>query len=104
MTVRGGKVDYLNLRAATLREVRFEDCLLLEPDFAEANMTDVTFDGCVLTSAQWSKATLSGVDLSHARLAAPLGLTSLRGATISRGQLIELADAFADQLGIRVAD
>lgn len=104
VTVRGGKVDYLNLRGAVVREVRFEDCVLLEPDFAEATMTDVTFDGCVLTAAQWSKATLRAVDLSHARLVAPLGLTSLRGATISRVQLIELGDAFADQLGIRVAD
>jgi uncharacterized protein YjbI with pentapeptide repeats len=104
VTVRGGKVDYLNLRGAVLREVRFEDCVLIEPDFAEATMTDVTFVGCVLTAAQWSKATLSAVDLSQARLVAPLGLTSLRGATISRVQLIELGDAFADQLGIRVAD
>jgi uncharacterized protein YjbI with pentapeptide repeats len=104
VTVRGGKVDYLNLRAARLREVRFEDCVLLEPDFADATLTDVAFDGCVLTTAQWSKATLSKVDLSGARLVAPQGLTSLRGATIGRLQLMELADAFADQLGIRVKD
>ena len=78
--------------------------MLLEPDFADATLTDVTFDGCVLTTAQWSKATLSKVDLSGARLVAPQGLTSLRGATIGRVQLIELADAFADQLGIRVKD
>lgn len=104
VTVRGGKVDYLNLRGARLREVRFEDCVLLEPDFADATLTDVTFDGCVLTTAQWSKATLATVDLSGARLVAPQGLTSLRGATISRVQLIELADALADQLGIRIRD
>ena len=104
VTVRGGKVDYLNLRGARLREVRFEDCVLLEPDFADATLTDVTFDGCVLTTAQWSKAKLSKVDLSGARLVAPQGLTSLRGATIGRVQLIELADAFADQLGIRVKE
>jgi uncharacterized protein YjbI with pentapeptide repeats len=104
VTVRGGKVDYLNLRGARLREVRFEDCVLLEPDFADATLTDVTFEGCVLTTAQWSKATLSKVDLSGARLVAPQGLTSLRGATIGRLQLMELADAFADQLGIRVKD
>jgi uncharacterized protein YjbI with pentapeptide repeats len=104
VTVRGGKVDYLNLRGARLREVRFLDCVLLEPDFAEVTMNDVTFDGCVLTAAQWSKATLSKVDLSGAQLTAPQGLTSLRGAIISRVQLIELSDAFADQLGIRVKD
>jgi uncharacterized protein YjbI with pentapeptide repeats len=104
VTVRGGKVDYLNFRGARLRDVRFEDCVLLEPDFADATLTEVTFDGCLLTRAQWSKATLSSVDLSGARLVAPQGLTSLGGATISRVQLIELADAFADQLGIRVRD
>ncbi len=104
VTVRGGKVDYLNLRAARLREVRFVDCVLLEPDFAEASLTDVSFEGCVLTTAQWSKATLAKVDLSGARLVAPQGITSLRGATIGRLQLLDLADAFADQLGIRVRD
>ncbi|MEO7234690.1 MAG: pentapeptide repeat-containing protein [Lapillicoccus sp.] len=104
VTLRGGKVDFLNLRGATLREVRFVDCVLVEPDFAGATLTDVTFDGCTLTGAQWSNATLAKVDLCGARLVAPLGLTSLRGATISRLQLLELADAFADQLGIRVAD
>jgi uncharacterized protein YjbI with pentapeptide repeats len=101
--VVGGKIDFLNLRGASLREVSFEDCVLLEPDFANATMTDVSFDGCTLTAAQWSQATLKQVDLSGARLVAPLGLTSLRGATISRPQLTELADAFADQLGIGIS-
>jgi uncharacterized protein YjbI with pentapeptide repeats len=104
VTIRGGKIDYLNLRGARLRDVRFEDCVLLEPDFAEATLTDVTFDGSTLTGVQWSKATLSKVDLSRARLVAPLGLTGLGGATLSRPQLIELVDAFADQLGIRIRD
>ena len=102
--VLGGKVDFLNLRGATLREVTFEDCVLVEPDFATATLTDVTFDGCTLTAPQWSQATLKQVDLSGARLVAPLGLTSLRGAVIGRLQLMDLADAFADQLGIRVED
>lgn len=102
VTVRGGKVDFLNLRGATLREVRFVDCVLVEPDFGGATLTDVTFEGCTLTGPQWSGATLSTVDLSGARLVGPLGLTSLRGATISRSQLLDLADAFADQLGVRV--
>ncbi len=101
--VNGGKIEFLNLRGATLREVRFEDCLLLEPDFADATLTDVTFAGCTLVGAQLQGARLTKVDLSEARLVEPKGLTSLGGATISRGQLLELADAFADQLGIKVS-
>lgn len=31
--VRGGKIDYLNLRTARLRDVVFEGCVLVEPDF-----------------------------------------------------------------------
>ncbi|MDQ2782619.1 MAG: pentapeptide repeat-containing protein [Actinomycetota bacterium] len=104
VTVRGGKLDFLNLRAATLTDVRFEDCVLVEPDFAGARLKGVTFSGCVLERPEWSNATLTKVDLSEARLLAPQGLTSLRGATVSRVQLIELADAFADQLGIAVRD
>lgn len=104
VTVRGGRLDFLNLRAATLTEVRFEDCVLVEPDFAGATLKGVTFSGCVLERPEWSNATLTKVDLSEAGLLRPQGLTSLRGARISRVQLIELADAFADQLGIAVRD
>lgn len=103
VSVHGGKIEFLNLRGATLREVQFEDCMLVEPDFADATLRDVTFAGCTLVGAQLRGATLTDVDLSAARLVEPKGVTSLGGATISRVQLLELADAFADQLGIRVS-
>ena len=100
----GGKVDFLNLRGATLREVRFTDCVLTEPDFGGATLEQVTFEGCRLVGPDFNQARLKAVDLSGAHLAAPRGLTSLSGATISRLQLLDLAPAFADQLGITVAD
>jgi uncharacterized protein YjbI with pentapeptide repeats len=64
----------------------------------------VTFDGCRLVSPDFSQAVMRAVDLSGADLVAPRGLASLSGATISRLQLLDLAPAFADQLGITVAD
>jgi uncharacterized protein YjbI with pentapeptide repeats len=100
----GCKVDYLNLRGARLRDVQFVDCQLLEPDFAEATLTGVDFSGSRLVAAEFGRATLSRVDLSDALLTGPRGLASLRGATISRVQLLELADAFADELGITVSE
>lgn len=33
--IRGGKIDYLNLRKAKLKDVVFEGCVLAEPDFGE---------------------------------------------------------------------
>ena len=98
----GCKVDYLNLRGARLRDVQFVDCQLVEPDFAEATLTGVDFSGSRVVAADFGRATLSRVDLSEALLTAPRGVASLGGATISRLQLIELADAFADELGITV--
>lgn len=100
--VTGGKLDYLNLRGARLQDVWFEDVVLVEPDLAGATLTRVSFDGCVLTRPELSGARMSDVDLTGARLEQPQGLTSLRGATISRPQLIDLSDALAQQLGIRV--
>jgi uncharacterized protein YjbI with pentapeptide repeats len=100
----GCKVDYLNLRGARLRDVQFVDCQLVEPDFAEATLKDVDFSGSRLVAPEFGRATLSGVDLSGALLTSPRGLASLGGATISRVQLLEFADAFADELGITVSE
>jgi uncharacterized protein YjbI with pentapeptide repeats len=102
--VIGGKVEFLNARGARLREVVFEDCVLIEPDFGGAEMKDVTFDGCRLVSPDFTQAALSGVGLAGADLIAPQGIPSLRGATISRLQLLDLAPALAAQLGITVTD
>lgn len=102
--VTGGRIDYLNLRDSTLTDVTFADCILVDPDFVGATLTRVTFEGCRLQQAEFSQVTMTDVDLSGADLVAPRGLASLRGATISALQLIDLGPALADQLGIVVAE
>lgn len=78
------KFDSVNLRAATLREAVFVDCLLRDVDFAGATLTDVSFPGTTLDRVDFTKATLTRVDL---REASALGITSgaeaLKGAIIS---------------------
>ncbi|MFE5405357.1 pentapeptide repeat-containing protein [Streptomyces sp. NPDC056580] len=105
VVIRGGKIDFLNLREARLRDVVFENCVLVEPDFAGARLERVEFTGCALKEADFGGATLKDVDL---RGAAPLevvrGLDRLAGAVISTGQLLDLAPLLAGALGIRVAD
>ena len=100
----GCKIEFLNLRGASLRDVAFVDCQLVEPDFAEARLTTVDFSGSRLVGPELGRSTLSGVDLSGAEVTAPRGLGSLGGATISRGQLIDFADAFAAEIGVTVTD
>ena len=36
--VRGGKLDFLNLRTATPRDATFEGCVLGEPDFRQGRV------------------------------------------------------------------
>jgi uncharacterized protein YjbI with pentapeptide repeats len=100
---RGVKLDFLNLRGATLQDVVFEDCLLGEVDVADASLTDVDFTGRV-DSLSVRNATLARVDLSGATLQTLSGLDHLRGAIISAAQLLDLAPLLADHLGIAVRD
>jgi hypothetical protein len=47
-------------------------------------------------------ATLSRVDLSGVRLRSLIGVESLRGAIVSRRQLLDLAPVLAAQLGLEI--
>jgi uncharacterized protein YjbI with pentapeptide repeats len=101
--IRGGKLDYLNLRTARLKDVVFDNCVLVEPDFGGARLERVEFVGCVLKDADLTAVTLADVDLrGAAELSIARGLDRLSGAVISTAQLMDLAPAFAAELGIRV--
>ncbi|EFG65086.1 conserved hypothetical protein, partial [Streptomyces sp. SPB074] len=105
VVVRGGKLDYLNLRGAKLKDVVFEACVLVEPDFAGAGLERVAFVDCVVKGADFHKVTLKDVDLRQAaELGVAAGIGGLRGAAISPDQLIDLAPALAAELGMRVLD
>ncbi len=103
VVVRGGKIDYLNLREARLKDVVFEGCVLAEPDFGGAHLVRVEFRDCVLKRADFSGARMDSVDLrAVAELDIARGVDRLAGAVISPVQLMELAPAFAAQIGVRV--
>ncbi|MDT0428482.1 pentapeptide repeat-containing protein [Streptomyces salyersiae] len=101
--VRGGKIDYLNLRTARLKDVVFEGCVLSEPDFGQAQLTRVEFRDCVLRRADFTAVRMESVDLrTVAELDIARGVDRLAGAVINPAQLMELAPAFAAQIGVRV--
>ncbi|MFD7920625.1 pentapeptide repeat-containing protein [Streptomyces sp. NPDC059740] len=103
VVVRGGKLDFLNLRGARLRDVAFEDCVLQEVDLMDAVLERVSFDRCTLERADLTGARLTDVDLRGAsRLEVTRGIDRLAGAVIRTDQLMELAPAFAAQLGVLV--
>ena len=101
--VRGGKIDFLNARQSQLLDVTFENCVLVEPDFGGATLERVAFPGCVLRGVEFSGAALTDVDLRDAaELDIAGGIGQLGGAAISSAQLMDLAPAFAAELGVRV--
>lgn len=100
---RGGKIDYLNLRAARLKDVVFENIVLVEPDFAGAVLERVEFVDCVLKEADLTGVVLKDVDLrGAAELGIARGVERLAGAVISAAQLMDLAPVLAVEMGIRV--
>lgn len=99
------KFDSVNLRTAALREVTFEDCVLRDVDFAGAKLVDVSFPGSSLERAHFAHTSLARVDLRGATtLDLADGYDALRGATITTGQLLDLAPALAHALGVKVQD
>lgn len=101
---RGVKLDFLNLRGATLQDVVFQDCVLGEVDASDAALTDVDFVGGRLDSFSVRNAVLTRVDLRGATLQTLSGLDHLRGAIVSAAQLLDLAPLLADHLGIVVRE
>jgi uncharacterized protein YjbI with pentapeptide repeats len=104
VTFRRCKLDSVNFRGAALTEVDFADCELRDVDFAGATLTRVTFAGSRLARADLSKVTMDATDLRGAELGLIIDSGSLRGATISTAQLVSVAPALAQTLGITVSD
>lgn len=101
--VRGGKLDFVNLRDARLTDVTFEDVTIDELDLARAVGRRVRFEACRVRRLDVTGASLTDVDLRGILGLTRLdGVTSLRGATISGEQLVEFAPALAAAAGITV--
>lgn len=104
VAITGCKLSYLNLRGANLRDVLFTDCVIDELDLDQATAERVAFHDCRIDTLQVHGARLTDVDLRGADLSVVGGLDSLRGAVIDAEQLLMLASAFAQHLGVRVVD
>jgi len=104
VTFRHCKLDGANLRGATLVDVSFADCLLRDVDFGGATLRRCTFPSSQLRATDFSNVTLEQVDLRGAELGLIITPGALRGATITTGQLAELAPVLAEHAGIEVAE
>jgi uncharacterized protein YjbI with pentapeptide repeats len=98
------KLGFVNLADSRLENVTFSGSAIETLDLRLAQVRAVSFVDCSVDELNVSGATLAQVDLSGARLRSLVGVESLRGAIVSRGQLADLAPLFAEQLGIEVRE
>lgn len=96
------KLGYLNLRGAHLTDVVFADCQITDLDLGHATASRLAFPGTRVDRLDCSGSRLADVDLRGARLADIGDIEGLRGASISLEQLLDLAPALAQRLGIRL--
>lgn len=103
--VRGGRVDFANLRGAELVDVTFHGVDLRDLDLGSANLRRVRFSGCRIGRLDVAGARLEAVDLRGSDITDGLdGVGDLRGAVVSSSQLLQLAPLMAAHLGVVVED
>jgi uncharacterized protein YjbI with pentapeptide repeats len=100
--IRGIKFDFVNMSAAKLDDVVFEDCEIGSLDARASQLRSVAFIDCDIRELDVAEAGLTAVDLTRARLQTLIGVESLRGAIVTRAQLFDLAPLLAVKLGIEV--
>jgi uncharacterized protein YjbI with pentapeptide repeats len=98
------KLGFVNLSGANLLDVLFTGCSIDELDLGSSKLNRVAFVDCTIGVLSLNHATLQNVDLRRAELSRLDGFTALAGATLTSGQVADLASSFAVHLGIRVED
>jgi uncharacterized protein YjbI with pentapeptide repeats len=100
--LRGGKIDFLNLRGAKLTDVLIEDAQITELDLAGFSGTRVAIRNCRIDTIDLTRAACVDVDLRDTSFSRVVGVEGMRGTILNEFQLAEFAPVLAGLLGIRV--
>jgi uncharacterized protein YjbI with pentapeptide repeats len=103
VTFTNCRLDDANFRLSALEGVRFDTCACSAAEFIGAQLERVVFNGSDLAFADVSQMRCADVDLRGARLDGLRGVGALSGATIGADQVVVLAPALAQALGMRIA-
>lgn len=98
------KLDLANFRATKFKNVIFNDCVLTGADLQAAELVNVIFDSCDINEMDVNGCKLKNVDLRSSTFTVIKGTNALKGAVMSRQQLIMLAPIFANEVGIKIED
>ncbi|CAN5298763.1 pentapeptide repeat-containing protein [soil metagenome] len=100
--IRGGKIDYLNLRGSRLTNVIVEECAITDLDLGDFTGNRIAFVNCRVGTLDVTRATCTNVDLRTSTFSGLHGLAGLAGTIIDDGQLSLFAPLLAEHLGLRV--
>jgi uncharacterized protein YjbI with pentapeptide repeats len=84
--------------------VTFDDWLMTETTFIEAQLDSVRFHECDLTRADFRGARLRRCEFRRSELTQIDGVADLRGSAIDLPTIVGLASLWAATLGIAVLD
>ncbi len=100
----GCRMDHASLRMTSANPGIFERCDLRDVDFYAAKLAGCRLVECDLTRADFSQATMAAAVLHGSDLTDLVGGSALRGVTIDSTQIVPLALAVFDVLGITVSE
>ena len=98
------RLGFANLVGTALRDVLIRGTRIDELDLSGIDAQRIRFEDCRVGVLRLRGGSLSDVDLRGLEMTVVSGIGSLAGATISSGQLTELAPLLAQHLGLRIKD
>lgn len=98
------RLGFTNLAGTAVRDLLIRGTRIDELDLSGIEAQRVRFEDCRVGTLRLHGGSLSDVDLRGLEMTVISGVSSLTGATVSSGQLTELAPLLAQHLGLRVED
>ena len=98
------RLGFTNLAGTAVRDLLIRGTRIDELDLSGIDAQRVRFEDCRVGTLRLHGGSLSDVDLRGLEMTVVSGVGSLTGATVSSGQLTELAPLLAQHLGLRVED
>lgn len=102
MYAHDSRLDYAIIEIGRVKGLAVFDGCSLRESVISGDLSGVVFSDCDLTGAEFAANRAQDCDLRGSRLDAARGLLSLRGATISAAQALDVADALATEAGLIV--
>jgi uncharacterized protein YjbI with pentapeptide repeats len=97
------RLDLTTFDDNQLKAVTFQNCLLRDADFSNTLLERVLFINCDLSGATFARMRITDSEMRDCKLKGLRGLDTLRGIAMECSDILENADLFAAELGIRIA-